>query len=108
MRRLHIALTVKDLNTAIEDYSRRLNAEPVSVANNAYALWRTREVNLSISQNPEAAGRVRHLGFEDPQAPEMTMDYDADGFMWEHFSAEQQREEIFRYYPEASYPEDNL
>ncbi|KLT73584.1 hypothetical protein PL75_01130 [Neisseria arctica] len=108
MKRLHIALAVKELEPAIEEYTKRLGAKPVSVADNAYALWRTDQVNLSISVRPEEAGQLRHLGFEDSEASEMSADYDAQGIMWERFTAEQQREEIFRYYPTADYPIENL
>ena len=108
MKRLHVALAVKELEPAIEEYTKRLGAKPVSVAENTYALWRTNQVNFSISVKPEEAGQLRHLGFEDPEAPEMSADYDSEGVMWEHFTAEQQREEIYQYYPGADYPVEYL
>lgn len=104
MKVLHIALSVKDLEASIKDYNIRLNAEPVAIAEGQYALWRTSQVNLSISQIPEEAGQLRHLGFEDSSAEEMSITYDADGISWEKFTAAQQRKEIFMFYPDAKYP----
>jgi len=108
MKRLHIALAVKNLEVSIIEYSRRLGSEPVAIANNRYALWRTQTVNLSIIENPEQAGTLRHLGFEDSEASQLSSEYDGDGFEWEHFTAEQQRQEILQYYPDADYPESKL
>lgn len=108
MKKLHLALAVKNLDRSIEDYSRRLGAKPVAVSKGKYALWRTAEVNLSISEKPEEAGQLRHLGFEDSFAPAMSAETDPDGFMWERFSAEQQRAEILEFYPDADYPESAL
>lgn len=106
MKTIHIALAVKNLDEAIADYTQRLGANPVSTAKERYALWRTDQVNLSITQDPDAAGQLRHLGFEDSDAPAMTSDYDSNGLMWECFTAQQQRQDIFRYYPDADYPQD--
>ena len=108
MKKVHIALAVKNIDAAIVEYTKRLGAPPVAVAEEQYALWRTNEVNLSVSVQPAAAGQLRHLGFEDPDAPAMTAEYDGDGFMWERFTAAQQRAEMFKYYPDADYPESNL
>lgn len=104
MKILHVALSVKDLEASIADYNARLGAEPVAIAKGQYALWRTNQVNLSISQKPEEAGQLRHLGFEDSSTDEMIDSYDADGILWEKFTAAQQREEIFVFYPDAIYP----
>lgn len=108
MKILHVALAVKDLKASIKDYSIRLGVEPVTVVKEKYALWRTSQINLSISQKPAEAGKLRHLGFEDTSATQMSVSYDEDGIMWENFTAEQQREEIFKFYPEANYPNDKL
>jgi len=108
MKRLHIALAVKNLEASIIEFSRRLSSEPVAVANNRYALWRTQTVNLSISENPEKAGTLRHLGFEDSEASQLSSEYDSNGFEWEHFTVEQQRQEILQYYPDADYPKSKL
>mgnify|MGYP003323957958 CR=1 FL=1 len=108
MKRLHIALAVKDLEISIAQYTKILNSQPLVIAKGQYALWRTDEVNLSVSEKPDEAGQLRHLGFEDPEASDMSVVYDNDGFMWERFTAKQQREEILQHYPEADYPEANL
>jgi len=106
MKKIHIALAVADLEKSIAEYTNRLGAEPVSVAKGQYALWRTTEVNLSINEKPEEAGQLRHLGFEDSETREMSAETDINGFLWERFTASQQRDEIFEYYPDAEYPED--
>jgi hypothetical protein len=70
LRRFHIALAVSELDASIREYSSRLGVGPCCVVEGAYALFRTDQVNFSISVRPEAAGTLRHLGFEDPAAPE--------------------------------------
>jgi len=92
--RIHIALMVKELERSVADYSQRLGAEPAVVLAGRYALWRTTEVNLSVTVGSGGAGCLRHLGFEDDAAPEMTESRDVNGIIWEHFSAEQQDREI--------------
>jgi hypothetical protein len=42
-------LAVDDLDATIRDYSERLGADPVAVVPGKYALWRTAEVNLSVT-----------------------------------------------------------
>ncbi len=93
-----------NLDDSISEYSKRLGKEPVCVVPDIYALWRTREVNLSITVKPDEAGQLRHLGFEDEKVPEMLVEYDINGFMWEYFTASQQRAEIFDLWDNASYP----
>jgi catechol 2,3-dioxygenase-like lactoylglutathione lyase family enzyme len=102
-KRFHVALAVRDFDEAIHDYTARLGAEPCCTVENTYALWRTPEVNLSISVNPERAGSLRHVGFEDSSAPAMTMDNDRNGVEWEHFSEAQQDEEIRSRWPNARF-----
>ena len=104
MKKIHIALAVKNLDSSINEYSRRLGSRPVVIVEGQYALWRTTEVNLSISEKPDQAGQLRHLGFEDPEATQMRAEYDINGLMWEQFTAEQQRDEILQHYPQADYP----
>lgn len=94
MARIHIALMVDDLERSVADYNQRLGAEPVVVVAGIYALWRTAEVNLSVTVGSGGADRLRHLGFEDDAAPEVTESRDVNGIVWEHFSAEQQSREI--------------
>lgn len=97
MRRIHIALAVDDLTATIEDYTRRLGAPPVVVIPDRYALWRTEEVNLSVTA-PRTGERLRHLGFEDDRVTAMTADTDGNGLTWESFTAEQQDAEINEVY----------
>ena len=53
MKRIHIALSVNELESSIIEYTKRLGAKPHCVVPHAYALWRTDQVNLSISVNAE-------------------------------------------------------
>ena len=39
-----------------------------------YAMWRTEQLNFSINQQPERAGQLRHVGFEDDDAHGFTCD----------------------------------
>jgi hypothetical protein len=104
-RRVHIALAVRELNDSIRDYSARLGVEPCCVVEGKYALWRTETLNLSISVDLAAAGRLRHLGFEDPDTPAASVATDVNGIEWERFTEAQQREEIRRKWPHARFPD---
>ena len=108
MKRIHVALAVSKLDDAIADIRDRLGAEPCVVVPGTYALFRTASVNLSLTQNAEQAGRLRHLGVEDPEAPAFASDPGPDGFVWERFTAEQQADEINAYWPEANYTREKL
>jgi hypothetical protein len=98
MRRIHIALAVDDLEATISDYTVRLASPPVAVVPGKYALWRTPEVNLSVNADAESAERLRHLGFEDDAALDMTSEHDVNGLMWERFNATWQDEGLVRVY----------
>ena len=100
-KRLHVALAVRDLDASIRDYSERLGVPPSCVVPGTYALFRTNQVNLSISVNPDAAGTLRHLGFEDPGAPASSVERDVNGIEWERFTPEQQLGEILQRWPDA-------
>jgi len=102
-RRIHIALAVRDLPTSIQDYSARLGIEPCCIVEGTYALWRTEHLNISISVKPDAVGTLRHLGFEDPLATEMSVQCDANGIEWERFTEAQQKDEILRNWPHARF-----
>jgi hypothetical protein len=43
------------------------------------------------------------LGWEDPEALEFTSTTDVNDIVWEHFSAEQQAEEIEKTWPGTGY-----
>ena len=108
MKRIHVALAVSRLDDAIADTRDRLGVEPCVVVPGTYALFRTASVNLSLTENSEQAGRLRHLGVEDPEAPAFSSDPGPDGLVWERFTAEQQADEINTYWPEASYTPEKL
>lgn len=103
MRIIHVALSVANLDAAIAETQDRLGFAPCVIVPNTYALFRSKMVNLSLSQKPEEAGRLRHLGFEDPEAPGFSLDTDGEGFLWERFTAEQQAQEINRFWPGTNY-----
>ncbi|MEB3353440.1 MAG: hypothetical protein VKM34_04300, partial [Cyanobacteriota bacterium] len=91
-RRLHLAGGMADLAASIADYSARLGMEPECLVPGVYALWRTEELNLSIRMvSTAAAGQLRHLGWEDPEAAAMETSLDVNGILWERFSGTAQR-----------------
>ena len=100
--RIHIALSVSDVEASVEDYSSRLATRPCVVVSGQYALWRTDTVNFSVRQS-EPAGVLRHLGFEDSTADAFTEEKDCNGLTWEHFSAQQQAEEVNNIWPDTRY-----
>jgi catechol 2,3-dioxygenase-like lactoylglutathione lyase family enzyme len=102
-KRFHVALAVRDFAESVREYTARLGAVPCSTVENTYALWRTDEVNLSISVDTARAGTLRHVGFEDPSSPAMSMETDANGFQWERFSETQQNDEIRNRWPHARF-----
>ncbi len=96
-RRFHIALAVDDVDSVVRDYTERLGAPPVQQVPDTYALWRTPEINLSISKG-EGGVRLRHVGFEDDGAPEKTTATDCTGLVWERFAPDHQDAEIEKVY----------
>ena len=98
MKRFHIALAVRDLDASIADYSKRLGQAPTALVSGKYAMWRTDLLNFSINQNPERAGQLRHLGFEEDSAEGFTSTADVNGIEWEHFSSAAQDERIVTMY----------
>lgn len=104
MKRLHIAIATNRIEETIKDYTARLGIEPCSFIPNEYALWRTDSLNVSVRQDPTCKpGELRHLGWEDPSAPEFSKDTDVNGIVWERFNAQHQAEEINELWPEANY-----
>lgn len=104
MKKLHIALSTDDIAASVADYSARLGCAPVLVIDEAYALWRTATLNLSIRQGSGAvAGQLRHLGWEDEQAEAFSADVDVNGITWERFAAYHQAEEIEAAWPGTDY-----
>lgn len=101
--RVHIAIAVEDYEASLHEYTERLHIKPCCTVDGMYALWRTEQLNLSIRVNPLESGVVRHLGFEDTSAAEMTAERDVNGVLWERFTAEQQRAEILQNWPDAQF-----
>lgn len=87
MKRFHISLSVADLDQSIRDYSRRLATTPHTIVTDTYAMWRTDHLNFSVVRDPEHAGQMRNLGFEDDAAPELSREVDTNGVAWERFSS---------------------
>ena len=108
MKRFHIALAVADLDASISDYSKRLGQPPQAVVLGRYAMWRTGQLNFSIKQQPERAGQLRHVGFEDDGARGFSSDADVNGIPWERFSAVAQDLQIISTYgvPVHAVPEE--
>lgn len=104
MKKLHIAISTHKIEETIKDYSVRLETGPCSSVSGEYALWRTETLNLSICQDPECtSGKLRHLGWEDSSATELSEEADVNGIVWESFTAQQQANEINELWPQATY-----
>ncbi|HDZ08260.1 hypothetical protein [Pseudohongiella sp.] len=104
MKRLHLAISTNKIEETIKDYTSRLGMKPCSFVPNEYALWRTESLNVSIRQDSKCKpGELRHLGWEDSEAPAFSQDTDTNGIVWERFSAQQQADEINELWPEANY-----
>jgi hypothetical protein len=77
----------------------RLGVAPVAVVPGKYALFRTAQLNFSINEQPQRAGELRHLGFEDDAAPPgFAVERDVNGIDWELFSPKTQDEKIVEVY----------
>ena len=100
-RRFHVALAVHQLDPTVADYTARLGEPPVAVVPGRYALWRTPEINLSVSVVDPVdapAGSLSHVGFEDPAAVAGPRQTDVNGVLWEAFTTAHQDDEIVRAY----------
>lgn len=108
MKKLHLALAVADIEKSVADYSNRFGQPPNLVIPDAYALWRTAHLNVSIRKvAAEDAGQLRHLGWESDEAQILTTETDCNGILWESFSAEFQAQEIKGLWPNVVYePKD--
>jgi hypothetical protein len=100
MKKFHIAISVSDLSSSIEDYSKRLGCDPQIVVPKEFALWRTDILNFSIRKTNEPAGSVRHIGFEDSEVATSTEEKDINGVVWESFNEENQLHEIHKIWPD--------
>jgi len=109
MKKLHIALSAHDIAAVVADYTQRLGSAPCLLVPGQYALWRTETLNLSVRQDAALnPGTLRHLGWEDASTPAFTQEVDANGIVWERFSAAQQAAEINGLWPAAAYVPDAL
>ena len=100
-KKIHLALSVKNLDEVVKDYNKRLGSSPEVFIPNEYALWRTNEVNLSVRVDPSfQPGSLLHLGFEDPSVDGFTSTIDSIGIVWESFRAQDQLDEINSIWPE--------
>jgi hypothetical protein len=103
MRKLHIAIGVSNIEASIQDYSARFGRSPEVSVPNEYALWRTDTINFSIRKvSSQESGLLRHLGWEDAACKAFATETDVNGILWEHFSAEQQANEIKETWPTAA------
>ncbi len=98
MKKFHISIAVRDIQESVAEYSTKFGLEPEVIVDGKYALWRMEALNFSISQKPEIAGQMRHLGFENPEAKSFTTSTDCNGILWEEFSEPMQKEEITTFY----------
>jgi hypothetical protein len=103
MRRIHVALAIENYAAAIQEYTTRLGRPPCCTVQGTYALWRTDQVNLSISVKPAGVDKLRHLGFEDSEVGGFSEETDSQGIVWERFSSEDQNAEILRRWPHATF-----
>jgi len=101
MKRLHLAIGVKNITDSIQDYSKRFDCEPVVVIKNEYALFRTESLNVSIRKVDGDKLGLRHLGWEDEHYDGFNEETDCNGFMWEYFRKEDQIKEILDVWPDA-------
>lgn len=108
MKKLHLALAVADIDQSVCDYTIRFGQAPDLVIPDAYALWRTAHLNVSIRKvGSQDAGQLRHLGWESGEAETFTTETDCNGILWEYFSAEFQAQEIKELWPNVVYePKD--
>ena len=101
--KIHIAISVKDINTSIKEYNKFLNCNPVLVVENEYALWRTKELNLSLRKTDDSPGVIRHLGFESKKHKGFNSFTDSNGVLWELFDKKAQAKEINELWDDANY-----
>lgn len=104
MKRFHLAIATQDIASTVQDYTERMGMEPCAVVEGEYALWRNKFLNISVRQDPSCKpGELRHLGWEDSDANEFTTSTDVNGIVWEHFSAQQQADEMTEIWPANGY-----
>jgi catechol 2,3-dioxygenase-like lactoylglutathione lyase family enzyme len=77
MKRLHVHVSVDDLNQSIRFYSTLFAAEP-SVVKDDYAKWMLEDprVNFAISKREGGTAGISHLGIQAEDEGELTEVYD--------------------------------
>lgn len=104
MKKIHIALATNNIEKTVKDYNQRLGCKPCIIVPQQYALWRTDSLNLSVRQDASCKpGDLRHLGWEDSEAMKFSKETDVNDVVWEHFSAQQQAQEIEEAWPGTGY-----
>lgn len=94
-KRFHISISTQDYAASVADYSARLGKQPDTAVDGRLAIWRTEELNFSISCKPgQKGGMVRHIGFEEDGVAVMREETDCNGLVWEYFTAAQQQDEV--------------
>lgn len=102
--KFHIAIATNDIEATVKDYSKRLGIAPCSFIIGEYALWRTQTLNVSVRYDKHCkSGELRHLGWEDAEAPKFSQETDINGIVWERFTAQQQADEINELWADAEY-----
>ena len=103
MKRLHLALGVKNIEQSIKEYTQRLSAPPEIVVDNVYALFRTETLNLSIRKSSNDDLGLRHLGWESSEYTTFSEETDCNGYVWEHFNQKNQEDDIHKTWPASQY-----
>jgi catechol 2,3-dioxygenase-like lactoylglutathione lyase family enzyme len=80
MKTSHVAVAVSNIEQSVADYSARLGLLPVLIVAGEYALLRTGTLNLSIRKTNELSGTLRHLGREDAEAAEFSVETDCNRY----------------------------
>jgi len=107
MQKIHIAISVYNLDESIKDYTFRFGIKPEVIVPDRYALFRTEILNFSISKREGIeGGQLRHFGFEVDDTLKFKEEKDINGFIWEEFSASAQRDEILSRWPNAIFKEN--
>ncbi|WGK68327.1 hypothetical protein P0082_07510 [Candidatus Haliotispira prima] len=102
--KLHVAVSSHQIEKTIEEYTIRLGTKPCLSVPNAYALWRTDSLNISVRQDTACPpAKLRHIGWENPTARSFSKKKDVNGLTWEKFNARQQADEINALWPKAKY-----
>jgi hypothetical protein len=99
MKKVHLAVSVANLDQSIAEYTAMLGLAPELIIPEQYALWRTEILNLSIRVTGQEPGLVRHVGFEDLDAQSFTVTQDCNGLSWERFHPLHQAQEIAEAWP---------